>query len=232
MNKPKVLAIIPARGGSKRFPRKNIAPLCGKPLITYTIDAARSARSVTHFLVSSEDPEIIHIAAHAGAPTPFTRPPELATDDVRNIDVALHALNFMEDRLDLTYDMVFLLQPTSPIRNPDHIDQCIAMLWESPLESIVSVQGPFQKRDPILKRILPCGDLVDYRSSDSKIDSREPFYIYNASIYGVKRAFFMTHHSFISQPQVPFVMDSRHSVDVDQEEDLLLAEYFLSHKVG
>jgi CMP-N,N'-diacetyllegionaminic acid synthase len=228
MTRPKVLAIIPARGGSKRLPRKNIALLCEKPLITYTIEAALEARLLTDFLVSSDDQEIIDIAKNAGASAPFIRPATLGADHVRNIDVALHALTYMESESKTTYDLVFLLQPTSPIRNPKHIDECIELLWNSELDSIVSVKGPFQKRDPILKRILPSGALANYRDSGLNNDPTEPFYLYNASIYGVKRDFFLSSHAFISQLQVPYIMDFAHSIDIDNNEDLLLANFFLS----
>ena len=87
-----ILGVIPARGGSKSVPRKNIAPLHGKPLIAYTIEAARGSRSLTHFLVSSEDPEIIAVAKQFGAPVPFVRPAELATDEAPSLPVVQHAV--------------------------------------------------------------------------------------------------------------------------------------------
>ena len=158
---PKVLGVIPARGSSKRFPNKNIRMLAGKPLVAWTIEAAQKAMRLTDYLVTSDALLITDIAKNYGAPVPFIRPPELATDTVRNIEVVAHALKFMETEKQIVYDIIVLLQPTSPIRNPAHIDQAVDMLWQSDLDSVVSVKGPFKKRDPILKAIRN-GVLEDY----------------------------------------------------------------------
>jgi len=225
--KPKVLGVIPARGSSKRFPNKNIRMLAGKPLIAWTIEAARKARRLTDFLVSSDALLIMDIAKNYGAPVPFTRPPELATDTVRNIEVVAHALEFMETNKQMTYDIIILLQPTSPIRNPAHIDEAVEMLWQSKLDSVVSVKGPFKKRDPILKAMRN-GILEDYCPVEDPSDS-EPFYLYNAALYGVKRDYFITRKKLISTQQVPLVMDPIYSVDVDTEADFLMAETYLNY---
>ncbi len=226
----KVLAIIPARGGSKRLPRKNIRELYGRPLLAYTIEAARNAERITHFLVSSEDPEIIEIAQSYGAPVPFVRPVDLATDKVRNIDVVDHALKFMEDAKGITYDIIVLLQPTSPIRDPEHIDRAVELLWNSDCESLASVKGPFKKRDPILKAIRD-GILEDYSPvKDPK--NIEPFYLYNASLYAVKRDYFVQHKKLISPKQIPLIMDVFHSVDVDTEADFLVAESYINYMIN
>ncbi len=225
---PKVLAVIPARGGSKRLPRKNIINICGHPMLAYSIMALKKAQKVTHWLVSSEDEEILKVAQKYGAYIPFKRPTNLATDKVRNIDVVLHALNFMENENNITYDIILLVQPTSPIRDPKHIDKAVTLLWNSKLDSLASVKGPFQKRDPILKRIDEKGNLVAY-CNDPSLDSREPFYIYNASLYAVKRHYFVKHKSFISEKQLPLIMDKYHSVDVDDLGDLIVAEAYMKH---
>ncbi len=224
---PKSLVIIPGRGGSKRLPRKNIKMLAGHPLIAHTIMAAQKASLVTDYLVSSEDDGILDVARDYGAPVPFIRPPELATDKVRNIEVVAHALEFMEQAKGLQYDIIVLLQPTSPIRNPGHIDQAITLLWESDLDTVASVKGPFKKRDPILKAIRN-GALEDYCPVDDPSDS-EPFYLYNAALYAVKRAYFVANKKLISPRQIPLVMDVFHSVDVDTEADFLVAETCINH---
>ena len=223
----KVLAVIPARGGSKRLPRKNIKMLSGKPLVAYTIDAAKKAERITDFLVSSEDKEILEVARKYHAPVPFVRPAELSGDKIRNIDVVDHALRFMEDAKGITYDIIVLLQPTSPIRDPGHIDMAVDLLWNSDCDSLASVKGPFKKRDPILKAIRK-GILEDYSTiKDPK--NIEPFYLYNASLYGVKRDYFVKHKKLISPKQIPLVMDVFHSVDVDTEADFLMAESYINY---
>ena len=224
---PKVLGVIPARGNSKRFPNKNIRILAGKPLVAWTIEAAQQAKRLTDYLVSSDALLIMDIAKNYGAPVPFTRPAELATDTVRNIEVVAHALKFMETKRQMTYDIIILLQPTSPIRNPAHIDQAVDMLWQSDLDCVVSVKGPYKKRDPILKAIRN-GILEDYCRVENPADT-EPFYLYNASLYGVKRDYFIKNKKLISPRQLPIIMDMIYSVDVDTEADFLMAETYLKY---
>jgi CMP-N,N'-diacetyllegionaminic acid synthase len=228
MSKPKVLAVIPARGGSKRLSRKNVMLLGGHPMLAYSIIAAKNAKSVTDWLVSTEDDEIAEIALRYGATTPFKRPDYLATDNVRNIDVVLHALEFMEQDRKITYDIIVLLQPTAPIRDSAHIDKAVELLWASELPSLAAVKGPYQKRDPILKRIDSKGHLVPY-TTDSHLDPREPFYIYNAALYAVKRDYFIKEKSFVSNEQVPFFMDKFYSADVDDMGDFIVADAYLKH---
>ena len=203
--------------------------LAGKPLVAWTIEAAQKARRLTDYLVSSDALLIMDIAKNYGAPVPFKRPPELATDTVRNIEVVAHALEFMETKRQMTYDIIVLLQPTSPIRNPVHIDEAIISLWESDLDSVASVKGPFKKRDPILKAIRN-GILEDYCPVADPANT-EPFYLYNAALYAVKRNYFVTHHKLISGRQVPLIMDPIYSVDVDTEADFLMAETYLNYLV-
>lgn len=224
---PKILGIIPARGSSKRFPNKNIRMLAGKPLVAWTIEAAQKANRITDYLVTSDALLITDIAKNYGAPVPFIRPPELATDTVRNIEVVAHALKFMETEKQIVYDIIVLLQPTSPIRNPAHIDQAVDLLWQSDLDSAVSVKGPFKKRDPILKAIRN-GVLEDYCPVQDPNDT-EPFYMYNAALYAVKRDYFIEHNKLISPRQIPILMDPIYSVDVDTEADFLMAETYLNY---
>lgn len=223
---PRVLCVIPAKGNSRRLAKKNIKILAGKPLVVWTIEAAQKAKRLTDYLVSTDDLEIIEIAKKSGAPVPFVRPAELATDSVRNIAVVRHALEFMEDERQMTYDIIINLQPTSPVRDPAHIDQAIEKLWESDLDSLVSVKGPYKKRDPVLKAIRN-GVLEDYCPVEDPTDS-EPAYMYNAALYAVKRDYFIKHNKLISPRQVPLIMDTIYSVDVDTEADFLMAETYLN----
>lgn len=225
---PKVLAVIPARGGSKRLPRKNVMMLNGHPMLAYSIMAAKKSKRLTDWLVSTEDDEVAEIASKYGAATPFKRPDHLAADNIRNIDVVLHALKFMEDKKNITYDIIVLLQPTAPVRDSAHIDKAVELLWASNLPTLAAVKGPYQKRDPILKRIDAEGRLVPY-SSDPDLDPREPFYIYNATLYAVKRDYFLAEKSFVSNEQVPLVMDKFYSADVDDMGDFMVADAYLKY---
>jgi CMP-N,N'-diacetyllegionaminic acid synthase len=227
MPTPKVLGVIPARGNSKRLPRKNIKILCGKPLIAYTIEAAKKSKYLTDFLVTTEDEEIFNVANEYGAPTPFIRPQHLSGDEVRNIDTVDHALKYMEEKRGFQYDVIVLLQPTCPIRDSKHIDAAVTKLWNSDFETAVSVKGPYKKRDPILKALRK-GVIEDYFPVED-IDNVEPFYLYNASIYAVKRAYFINSHKFISPKQIPIEMDVFHSTDIDNYSDFLVAETYIKY---
>lgn len=224
---PKVLAVIPARGGSKRFPRKNVYPLRGHPLIAYTIKAAANATKLTDWLVSTDDEEIAKVAKRYEAPVPFLRPTNLAGDNDRNNRVVRHAMEFMETQTGRRYDMLVLLQPTCPIRTAAHIDEAVDLLWASPLETLASVLGPIKKRDPNIKAIRG-GELVPYNENEKATDW-DAGYIYNASIYAMKRDYFLRENIFVSQRSVPFVMDRFHSADVDEKIDALVAELYFDY---
>ena len=222
---PNVLAVIPARGGSKRLPRKNILPLAGHPVIAYTIQAATGAKRLTHWLVSTDDAEIASVAKAYGAPVPFTRPVSIAGDKDRNSAVVRHAMEWMERTHGLRYDILMLLQPTSPIRKSAHIDEAIELLWASDLDTLASVKGPIYKRDPYIKAVRD-GVLEPYNPAEDP-KAWEPCYTYNAAIYAMKRDFFLREEKFVSQRSVPLLMDRFHSADIDEEIDLLVAELYV-----
>ena len=138
-NKPNVLGVIPVRGGSKSVPRKNLAQLNGKPMMYYTIKAAQDSKLMSHFVVSSEDAEIIRVAKEFGAPAPFVRPAELATDEAPSLPVVQHAVRFMESQLGIVFDYVVLLQATSPLRNGADIDAALEKLMATGADSVISV---------------------------------------------------------------------------------------------
>lgn len=227
---PNVIAVIPARGGSKRFPRKNIYPLRGHPLIAYTIKAAQDATKLTDWLVSTDDEEIAEAARRYNAPVPFIRPSSISGDTDRNNVVMRHALEFMEASTGRRYDIIMLLQPTCPIRSSAHLDEAVDLLWNSPLETLASVRGPIKKRDPYIKAIRN-GVLEPYNPAEDPKDF-EGCYIYNAALYAMKRDFFLREMSFVSQRSVPLVMDRFHSADIDEKVDAVVAEAyfdFLGH---
>jgi CMP-N,N'-diacetyllegionaminic acid synthase len=186
--KPRVLGVIPARGGSKRIPRKNIRPLHNSPLIAYTIRACQDSELLTTWVVSTEDEQIRDVALSYGAYV-VRRPEELAGDLTSSDEVALHALEWMGPG----YDIVVLLHPTSPIRNPRHIDSAIQILWASDAPSLASVE--YAKRS----------------------------YRHNASIYAVKTPF----TKLYDENTIPFLMDKKHSLDIDDEMDWQIAERWL-----
>ena len=125
MKNPKILAIIPARGGSKTIKNKNIISLCGKPLIAYTIVEALKSKNLSNVIVSSDNEEIISVSTKYGAEVPFRRPKKLSSDNSLSIDVIKHSVNKMEKIHNITYDIVVMLQPTTPMRTSKHIDDAL-----------------------------------------------------------------------------------------------------------
>jgi CMP-N-acetylneuraminic acid synthetase len=133
-----VLAIVPARGRSKGVARKNLRLLSGRPLIAYTIEAALASRYISHLIVSTEDAEIADVSRSLGADVPFVRPLELALDHSSQLDVVLHALESVEGSRQITYKMVLLLQPTTPLRTTADIDNAVEKLMVTDADSVVS----------------------------------------------------------------------------------------------
>jgi CMP-N,N'-diacetyllegionaminic acid synthase len=134
----RVLGLIPARGGSKGVPRKNISPLCGRPLLEYTAQSALAARRLSRVILSTDDHEIAELGESLGIVVPFMRPKELADDASPTLPVVLHALDFMQSGGE-SFDAVCILQPTSPLRRSLDIDNCIELMEETGADSVVSV---------------------------------------------------------------------------------------------
>jgi CMP-N,N'-diacetyllegionaminic acid synthase len=227
---PRVLGVIPARGGSKRIPRKNLRPLNGKPLIWYTIEAAKKAKRLTDWVVSTEDREIADLALSYGAFV-VKRPDSLAEDDTTSGAVVRHALDWMEVDRD-SYDVVMLLHPTSPIRDPKHIDEAVERLWDSDLNHLASVfRLPTKGHRNI--GMWSHGRRPDgappYGRFDAVADAQ---YMLNASIYAMKRNWFVAHDypTHVWTPCVALEMDRFHSLDVDEEADLAIAGVYLGEQ--
>jgi CMP-N-acetylneuraminic acid synthetase len=181
----KVLAVIPARGGSKSIPRKNLADVNGRPLLSFVIEAARSARRLQRFVVSTEDHEIAAVAREWGAEIPFRRPDDLATDEVSILPVARHAMWEM-DKLGFAADAVLSLQPTSPFLEGDDIDRAVTKLEETGADSVVSVQ-PIAHEHPFWVKKLE-GDRVtafNEYTNESFLQRQDlpPAYIYDGGIF-------------------------------------------------
>jgi CMP-N-acetylneuraminic acid synthetase len=213
----RVLAVIPARGGSKRLPRKNIKKLLGRPLIDYTIKAAEKANLLTDVIFSTDDEEIRDIALECGAYSPILRPPELSGDHVRNSATMIHCLNYMENLTGKEYDCIVLLQPTSPLRDQFHIDEAVEKFITSDATSLAAVKGPYKKRDINLKRI-------NGSKLENLIENNEEYYIYNASLYIVTRDWLLEKERFTSEDEIPYVMDDISSIDIDEELDFIMAQ--------
>lgn len=235
LESPKILGVIPARGGSKSVPRKNIALLHGKPMLAYTIEAARGSQRLTHFVLSSDDPEIIAVGRQYGAPAPFVRPAELATDEAPTLPVVQHAVQTMEALEKVTFAAVVLLQPTTPLRQAADIDAAVKKLFATGADSVVSVVdvGAFH---PARMRAIVDDQLVDLPIREPKEMLRRqdlpPVYIRNGAVYVVRRSVLMEQNSMIGQVSRPYIMPPERSVNVDSRLDFLLAGLLLAEQEG
>lgn len=221
------LAIIPARGGSKGIPRKNVTVINGKPLIQYTIDAARSSKYLDKIIVSTDDHEIAEISKECGAEVPFLRPKELASDKAKTIDALLHAVEELTKQGN-NYDYLVLLQPTQPLRKGWHIDEAVQQIIEKEEESLVSVSKV--REHPILMRTI---DKEGKLKSLLKVNStvrRQDFpdvYKVNGSIYINKLNESFNEHTSLNDNQLAYVMATEYDLDIDEPADLDLLKYFL-----
>lgn len=225
----KVLFLIPARGGSKGIPHKNIKKLGGKPLICYTIEAARKVARDEDICISTDDEEIIRIVEGYALKVPFKRPDELAQDKSGSYEVIMHALRYYKEK-GIDYDVVVLLQPTSPFRNAQHVREALA-LYRSDCDMVVSVIET--KSNPYF--VLFEEDAAGYlhRSKEAKFTRRQdcpPVYEYNGAIY------VMSVQALKSKPlsdftrNIKYVMDGKDNVDLDTMQDWEFAEFLLSKK--
>jgi CMP-N,N'-diacetyllegionaminic acid synthase len=228
INNKSILAIIPARGGSKALPRKNLLQFGGKPLIAWTIEAARQSKYIDRFILSSEDAKIIEVSRSLGCEVPFTRPEFLARDDVPASQAILDAVQRVNH-----HHYVLMLQPTSPLRSVWDIDACIEMASGVDAESIVSVTEVRQNpgwmftisEERRLRRAF------DMRTFPSQRQNLERYYILNGAIYCAKTAWFTRKKTFIDVETIPFVMSPESSIEVDDEFDLMLAEFLLNKRL-
>lgn len=228
----KILAIIPARGGSKRLPGKNIKSLHGKPLIQWAIESASGIKEVSRIVVSTDCPQIADVAEKSGAEVPFMRPEELASDTSSSTDVVKHALSFYKAKGE-HFDYILLLQPTSPIRNAVHTQEAIDMLIAKQADAIVSVCKC--DHSPLWTNTLPDDQSMEgfVRSEFKNTRSQDlpDYYRLNGAIYITKTSnFFKENSLFLSSNIYAYVMDRESSIDIDDKLDFMLAETILSYK--
>lgn len=194
MSSPRVLAVVPARGGSKGLPGKNVRPLAGLPLVAHSLAAARAMRTVTRCIVSTDDPGIARVAREHGGDVPWLRPPELATDDTPMAPVLRHALAAVEDEEGRPYDALVLLDPTSPARVPSEVDAAVEqLLARADLDGVVSVSEPSfnpvwvgvrpTAADPgVLERYFPEGAGVTRRQDTARyLRINGSFYVWTSA---------------------------------------------------
>lgn len=226
-NGKNILGLIPARGGSKGLPRKNIKPLLGKPLITWTIEQALASKYLDRVVVSTDDKEISDISKKYGAEIPFMRPKELAEDNAKGIDVVLHAIDWLkENDKRKQYDLIMLLQPTSPLRLTEDIDMAIELLFLKEAKAIVSVCEV--DHHPLWSNTLPeDGCMKNFIKKEIMNKNRQElpvFYRLNGAIYLTYCNYIKQCRSFIGKDTFAYIMPRERSVDIDNKMDFKLAE--------
>lgn len=225
-----VLALIPARGGSKGIPHKNIANVNGKPLISYTIEAAKECSYIDRILVSTDDREIAQVSRQYGADVPFLRPDYLSSDTAKSIDAILHAVNFCKE-YDRAYDIVILLQPTSPLRTGGDIMTALDYFIQNNCDSLLSLSEitehpiltrQIDEKTKRLKPLLPTGSTV--RRQDMT-----PYYHVNGAIY-INYCKNLSRETSLNDNCYGYVIPFPHGMDIDTPADLELASYYLSKR--
>jgi CMP-N,N'-diacetyllegionaminic acid synthase len=225
-----ILAIIPARGGSKGLPRKNIRRINGKPLIYYTIKEAQESKFLDRIVVSTDDQEIARVAISFGVEV-ITRPAELAMDDTPSLPVFQHAIRYLEEVGDSYYDTIVILQPTSPLRTAADIDGAIGKYLQTGCGSVLSVcraEHPphwmFTLQGDILEPVIEGGDKITRRQDIPEV------YRLNGAVSVTHRDNIMKQNRIITDDARAFIMPEERSIDIDTELDFKLAELLLKEK--
>lgn len=220
----KFLAIIPARGGSKGIPNKNIMDICGKPLIAYTIEAGKKSKYIDEIVISTDSNSVKAVAEKYGARIPYLRPEELSNDTAKSIDVILHAIDFYKNN-NMTFDYIILLQPTSPLRTSEDVDKAIEKLINNNGESLVSVCEADE--NPILMRTIQddkLREVISFEGGNLRRQDLPTFYIFNGALYINSNDMLLNQKKFVDENTIPYVMDKRKSVDIDNMLDARLVE--------
>ncbi len=225
----RIVAMIPARKGSKGYPGKNIRPLAGKPLIAWTIERAKRSRYIDRIIVSTDSKKILQISKKYGAEVPFLRPRKLADDKSKGVDVAFHLLKWMKKNNDAC-DILILLQPTSPLRTEGDIDKAIKSLFSKNAKAIASVcktEHPYWSN-----RLPPDGCMKNFMKLKRTNINRQDtpvFYRLNGAIYLAYVGYFEKRKGFWGNNTFSYVMPEERSVDIDSKVDFELAKILMRH---
>jgi N-acylneuraminate cytidylyltransferase len=223
-----VIAVIPARGGSKGLVRKNIRDVADRPLIAWTIEEAKKSKYIDRLILSSDDPEIISVARNWGCDVPFVRPAELAMDDTPGVAPLLHALTCIPEK----YDYALLLQPTSPLRLAADIDGCLEMCAKRWAPACVTVTEP--AKSPYWMYRLDADDrlvpLMDKGYTSQRRQDLPTVYVLNGAVYAVRTGWVEQHQTFLTPETAAYIMPHERSLDVDTELDLEICELLLSRR--
>lgn len=225
-----ILGLIPARGGSKGIPGKNIIPLAGKPLLAYTCEAAFGSNRLSRVLLDTDDLKIATIGKQFGAEAPFLRPDNLAQDDTPILPVIQHALKWLEEHDGYIPQAVVLLQPTSPLRRREHIDAAVDIFIENKADTVVSVlEVPHQFNPVSVMKLVENGRLKPYHEGSMILRRQDKPRVLarNGPAVLVIRREVIERGQLYGERVFPYLMGRIESLDVDDETDLEIAEYWL-----
>jgi CMP-N-acetylneuraminic acid synthetase len=226
-----ILGLIPARGGSKGIPHKNIIPLAGKPLIAYTILAALASPSLSRVIVSTDDPQIQAVAQAWGAEVPTLRPAELAADTSPALGVIQHMVDYLARAEGWAAEVLVYLQPTSPLRRAEHLEGTIKSLLETGADTAVSVMAVPHQFNPYSVMKLEAGGLLPFMAEGVgplRRQEKPEVWARNGPAVLAIRAATIAAGQLYGPRVAPYIMNERDSVDIDRPEDLALAEFYLS----
>lgn len=234
INDKSVLAIIPARGGSKGLPGKNIMKLCGKPLIAWSIETAKFCSGIDRVLVSTDDKEIIEISKKCGAEVPFKRPAKLANDNASTINVVFHTIDWFKEHQNFRPGYILLLQPTSPLRSVEDIKSAMQMLSDKNVRAVVSVCET--DHHPWWSNALPedrnMKNFIRPEILNRPRQALPIFYRLNGAIYLAETDYLYEHNGFLGSDTFAYEMPKGRSIDIDSIFDFKLASLLFNKKTG
>jgi CMP-N-acetylneuraminic acid synthetase len=232
---PTILGLIPARGGSKGIPHKNIVPLAGKLLLAYTCEAALQSRRLDRVILNTDDPEIAQVGRDCGVDIPFLRPDDLAADDTPILPVIQHTLAWLDEHENFHVDVVVLLQPTSPLRQAEHIDAAVEKLTSTDADTVVSVVPvPHQFTPTSLMKLDSQGNLRPLQEGPMILRRQDKPRLYarnGPAVLAIRREV-IQQRKLYGDRVLPLEMSRAESIDIDDATDLALAEFWLQHKGG
>ena len=229
-----ILGLIPARGGSKGIPHKNIVPLLGRPLLAYSCEAALASRQLSRVIISTDDLQIAEVAREHGVEVPFMRPDELALDDTLALPVVQHAVQWLEEKEGYSPDAVMILQPTSPLRQAKHIDGAVEVMNRTVADTVVSVvEVPHQYSPVSLMSVDDRGRLVSYQSGPMVLRRQDKPLLYarnGPAVLLVQRTTLIEQDTLYGANTQPYLMDEIDSFDVDTKNDLIIIEALMKQR--
>ena len=232
-NEKKILCIIPARSGSKGIPEKNIKPLCGKPLIAYSIEQALQTDLIDRTIVSTDDEKIAKISRSFGADTPFIRPAQLATDEASTLDVLLHTIEWCKKNENLCFDIILLLHANAPLRDIVDIRKCIEILVDQNADNVFSVSPASNNPYFNMVEVKENGQVT--LSKEGNVSTRQsapPVYNMNSSIYAWWNDILVDKKSiFLPKTQI-HIMPRERSIDIDEPIDFRIAEMIIKDRTN